>query len=175
MSDVGDAGGAPLQEPGSQGQSAPDARPAGGEGDQLLPATRPAPGAMVPAETDPWALDLAAATLRLDSGDTDTLFEALGSKLERILGEAARIQREGGFRRRHRVGKIVVDLDGERLEAVRTASGPTFLSVHAVRGVTLKTEEIGADEWLGRLNHLVGRAAVRSATVRDALSGLLDS
>lgn len=129
--------------------------------------------AALPAEPG-WALDLAAATLRIEGGDADALLDGLGAKLERILGRRASIERRGGLRRRNHVGKITVDLDGERLEAVAARTGPTFLAVHVVRGVSLKTEEIGADEWVSRLVTLVGREAERSASVREALGQVLD-
>jgi hypothetical protein len=122
-----------------------------------------------------WDLDMAAATLSMDTGDTDALFEALGGKLERILGTRVQIQREGGFPRRHRIGKIVVDTGEGRLEAARSRTGPVFLLVHAVRGITLQTAEITAEDWLARLVAMVGREASRSSEVRSALGRLLDT
>jgi hypothetical protein len=122
-----------------------------------------------------WGLDMAAATLDIDTGDTEQLFEALGGKLERILGRRVQIQREGGFRRKHHIAKIVVDTGDGRLEAARSRTGPVFLLVHAVRGITLQTAEISADDWLGRLVEMVGREATRSDEVRTSLSKLLDT
>jgi hypothetical protein len=43
-----------------------------------------------------------------------------------------------------------------------------------VRGITLQTVEITADEWLERLVALVGAESARSSDVRSALSGLLE-
>jgi hypothetical protein len=121
-----------------------------------------------------WALDIAAATLTMDTSDTDALFEALGGKLQRILGTRVQVQREGGFRRRHRISKIVVDTGEGRLEAVRSRTGPVFLFVHAVRGITLQTSEVAADDWLERLVAMVGQEASRSNDVRTALGRLLE-
>ena len=131
-----------------------------------------------PADLDlpgSWELDMAAATLTMDTGDTDALFEALGGKLERILGSRVQVQREGGFRRRHRIGKIVVDTGEGRLEAARSRTGPVFLLVHAVRGITLQTAEITAEDWLARLVAMVGREASRSKDVHSALGRMLDT
>jgi hypothetical protein len=156
------AGAAP---PAVQPFPTPPAVPAGGGADDLA----------LPDAGGSWALDLAAATLNMDTADTDALFEALGSKLERILGTRVQIQRDGGFRRKHRIGKIVVDTGEGRLEATRSRTGPVFLLVHAVRGITLQTAEIAADEWLDRLVAMVGKEAVRSNDVRSALGRLLDT
>jgi hypothetical protein len=117
---------------------------------------------------------MAAATLNMDTGDTDQLFEALGAKLQRILGTRVQVQREGGFRRKHHIGRIVVDTGEGRLEATRSRTGPVFLLVHAVRGITLQTTEIDADAWLARLVAMVGKEASRSGEVRTSLSKLLD-
>jgi hypothetical protein len=164
------------------GSAGPDPRPTAAD-DPHLPATTAAGVPAVPAGTDlgvpdpagSWGLDMAAATLRIDTGDTDALFEALGNKLQRILGPRAQVQREGGLRRNKRIAKIVVDTGAGRLEATRGRTGPVFLSVHAVRGITLQTAEIPADAWLEQLVAMVGDEASRSAEVRNALGQLLDS
>ncbi|MHB1928298.1 MAG: hypothetical protein ACYDEN_07605 [Acidimicrobiales bacterium] len=121
-----------------------------------------------------WDLDVAAAMLRTDTADVDSLLDVLGAKLERILGSRAQVQRDSGFRRSKRVAKIVVDAGGNRLEATRNRTGPSFCDVHAVRGITLRTTEITADEWLDRLVELVKAEAGRSNDVRTALGRLLE-
>lgn len=116
---------------------------------------------------------MAAASLRLDTDDTDSLFEALGTKLARILGTRVRVERDG-FRRRGKVTHVVVDTAEGRLEATRGRSGPVFLAVRAVRGITLQSSEIGVDDWLARLTSMVREEASRSSDVRSALGQLLD-
>ena len=128
----------------------------------------------LPGPAGSWDLDLAAASLRIDTDDIDQMFQALGDKLERILGARARIVRGGGLLRRQRVDRITVDTTDGRLEAVRGRSGPEFLVVHAVRGITLQTSRIEAGEWLQQLVRLVGQESARSADVRAALSGMLE-
>jgi hypothetical protein len=164
----------------SDATSSPD--PVTGDSSALVPMAPPSvpavpdgPGDLVAPDPGSWELDMAAATLTMDTGDTDQLFEALGGKLQRILGARVQIQREGGFRRQHRIGRIVVDTGEGRLEATRSRTGPVFLLVHAVRGITLQTAEISADDWLARLVAMVGQEASRSRDVRSALSRLLDS
>ena len=121
-----------------------------------------------------WDLDVAAAMLRADTADVDNLLDVLGDKLERILGRRVQVQRESGFRRSKRVAKIVVDAGGKRLEASRGRAGATFGEVHAVRGITLRTTEISAEDWLDRLVELVKAEAGRSGDVRAALGRLLE-
>lgn len=138
----------------------------------------PVPASPLPSLPGPagsWDLDLAAASLRMDTGDTDALFEALGDKLERILGSRAQVTREGGFRRRtKRVVKIVVDAGAARLEAARGRAGASFSEAHAVRGITLRTTELAAEEWLDRLVAIVEAEAARSNDVRTALGRMLE-
>ena len=136
------------------------------------------PAEVVPAGagTGSWDLDVAAASLRIETSDTDVLFESLGDKLERILGGRVKVtrEREGGMRRRtKRVTRIVVDAGGTRLEAARSRVGPSFSEAHAVRGITLRTHEITAEEWLERLVALVRVEAAGSSDVSGALGRLL--
>lgn len=139
------------------------------------PGSVPQPLPPPPAPAGSWDLDLAAASLRIDTADTDGFFEALGAKLERILGARARVERQGMLRRNKRVTRIVVDTGAGRLEAQRSPHGPVFRSAHAVRGITLRTSEVTADEWLDRLVTIVRDEAVRSNDVRYALGRLLES
>jgi hypothetical protein len=176
---VSDAATGPNAAPRPDATPGPDA--AAGNESGLVPVVSPsvpavpAGGDLVAPDPGSWDLDLAAATLSMDTGDTEQLFEALGGKLERILGARVQIQREGGFRRKHRIGRIVVDTGEGRLEATRSRTGPVFLLVHAVRGITLQTAEISADDWLARLVAMVGQEASRSGDVRSALGRLLET
>ncbi|MDA8062164.1 MAG: hypothetical protein M0T80_06980 [Actinomycetota bacterium] len=157
-------------------------RAAGVEPEGVGPA-EVAPEGVGPAEVLPagagtgsWDLDVAAASLRIETSDTDVLFESLGDKLERILGGRVKVtrEREGGMRRRtKRVTRIVVDAGGTRLEAARSRVGPSFSEAHAVRGITLRTHEITAEEWLERLVALVRVEAAGSSDVSSALGRLL--
>jgi hypothetical protein len=165
----------PSDEPAAPLPAAPEpAAPLPVPGVAPLPA-EVGPDALAVPEPGSWELDMAAASLTIDTEDTDALFEALGGKLQRILGSRVQVQREGGLRRRHRIGRIVVDTGEGRLEATRSRTGPVFLLVHAVRGITLQTAEIDADDWLARLVAMVGQEASRSNDVRNALGRLLDT
>lgn len=187
---AGAGGMAAVRDPAGEGEVAGPATPGAVAPGAVVPgAVGPAtPGAVGPAapesselavpelpEAGSWGLDLAAASLRIDTDNTDVMFESLGAKLERILGGRVQVTREGGLRRRSkRVAKIVVDAGGTRLEAARSRVGPSFSEAHAVRGITLRTHEISAEEWLERLVALVRAEAAGSSEVRGALGRLLE-
>jgi hypothetical protein len=164
----GPTGEAPVPQPGQGAAPLPVPTPAA-----VFPATYPT-SIEPPAPSGSWDLDLAAASLRMDTGDTDQLFQALGEKLERILPRRVEIRRGGGLLRRQRVDKISVDAGDNRLEAVRGRSGPVFLTTHTVRGIALQSSEISADDWLERLVVVVGAESARSNDVRTALGKLLE-
>lgn len=119
--------------------------------------------------------DLAAAGLRADGGDALALVEVVAAKLEDALPGRAEVQRCGIrlFSREKRVERIDVDL-GEATYQLnsdgRTISG---LRGQAVRGVTIKREELGLDEWVSRLTGELQAQAQSSTEARAALDRLL--
>ncbi|MGH9065527.1 MAG: hypothetical protein ACRD0L_16460 [Acidimicrobiales bacterium] len=128
-------------------------------------------GELIP---EPLDLDLLTASLRADASDNDTFFEVLGAKLSSALGERVSLEREGGFRRKdHRVRAVVVDLGDNVMTATREKGRIACQARRSVRGIVLRTEELGFDEWLGRLAQALGEEAKRSATTRAALQSLL--
>lgn len=130
----------------------------------------------VPGPAGSWDLDVAAAMVRSEGSDVDRLFDVLGEKLARILPSRVQLEREGSrLRRSQRVRKIVVDAGDERLEASRERQGPAFRVAHAVRGITLRTEEVALDAWLELLIQVVSREATKSDEVRTSLGRLLDA
>jgi hypothetical protein len=120
--------------------------------------------------------ELLAASLRADVGDTHAFTEALARKLEEALPNRVRVERSGGlFARNHSVQRIQVQLGewayelyagpGSALDARRT---------HLVRGVTLKSEQIGLDEWIDSLSADLAELARHSAQDHAALRRLLE-
>jgi len=116
------------------------------------------------------SFELLAASLRADARDLDAFVEALAAKLAAAFPEATRIER-GGFRGGGHVRTIEVDL-GEhqyRLEA----RGPNASRARVVRGIALKNDELGLDEWIDSLARDLAEAAERSERGRIALERLL--
>jgi hypothetical protein len=118
--------------------------------------------------------ELLAASLRADTRDLAVFLDVLGSKLEGALPQRTRVSRSRGlFGRRKQVERIVVELgedryvlryDGGALEARRSK---------AVRGVVLKNELLGLEEWVESLARAIAAEARRSEHGRLALERLL--
>lgn len=125
------------------------------------------------------AVDLLAAQLRADAGDTETFFAVLVAKLRDALGERVRVQQAGrGLRRRPAaVTGVEVDLtdagEGLVLRAERVASGVQCSVARPVRGIVLSNRPLPMAEWLDLLVKGLAEQAGRSQQTRDALGGLL--
>ena len=116
------------------------------------------------------SFELLAASLRADARDLDAFIEALAGKLAAAFPDATRVVR-GGFRGGGRVRKIEVDL-GEhqyRLES----RGPKTLRSRVVRGIVLRNDDLGLDEWIDSLARDLAETAERSERGRIALERLL--
>lgn len=124
-------------------------------------------------------MDMLAAQLRSDAGETDTFFTVLVTKLRDALGDRVRVEQRGrGLRRRPTEATAVeVDLteagDGTVLRAERTTTGVRCTAARPVRGVVLSNRPVPVDEWMGLLVQGLAQQAGRSQRTRDALGGLL--
>ena len=120
--------------------------------------------------------DLAAAGLRLDSGDVAGSTEALARKLEEALPGRVSVRRGGGGllgRGPRRVRELRVELgasqyalliDGERIEGTRGRQ---------VGGIAIKREQLDPARWLAALTADLQEEAQRSSEGRAALERLL--
>ena len=123
---------------------------------------------------DPTELDLVSSALRADMGDVDTYFEVLSAKLADSLGPMVTVEREGGlFHKQHPARRITVDAGERRFVAERGRGRLHCTIADSVRGIVLRTREVGVDEWLDGLAHHLTDAARRSAGARSALDNLL--
>ncbi|MGH9102176.1 MAG: hypothetical protein ACRDYD_04210 [Acidimicrobiales bacterium] len=128
----------------------------------------------LPDQARPEALELMMASLRADAGDVGTFFQVLVSKLVEALGDRVAVERAGGLLHRDpSIKRVVVSLGDVQLEASRGAGSVSCLVRHAVRGVVLRSEEVGLDEWLVSLARGLAGEARRSAATRAALESLL--
>lgn len=119
--------------------------------------------------------ELVAASLRADSADLGTFMESLAAKLEATLPGATKVFRwKAKMFGPKAVGKIVVDLGGERLELrCERSSRVEAKRARVSGGITLSTEEIGIDEWINTLSEALAREAQHSQRTREALEKLL--
>jgi hypothetical protein len=121
-------------------------------------------------------IDLLAASLRADAGDTSAFVEALAVKLEEALPNGVRVERrrEGMFGPKL-VRRISVDAGDLRLELRRGDRDAIQTSCSRVSGgITLKTEAVDTDAWLQALGGALATQAQRSQTTRQALERLLN-
>lgn len=119
--------------------------------------------------------DLAAAGLRADGGDALRLVEVLAAKLEDALPGRATVRRCGVrlLSREKRVERIDVDLGETTYELSSDGRDVSGLRGQTVRGVTIKREELGLDEWVSRLTKELQAQAQSSTEARTALDRLL--
>ena len=120
--------------------------------------------------------ELVAASLRADAGDVATFMESLATKLESTLPGSVSV-----YRGRSRVfgpksvGRIVVDLAGERLE-LGYAPGSSRVEARRARvsgGITLSSETVEIDAWIDQLSGALTRQAEQNGQTRQALEKLL--
>jgi hypothetical protein len=116
--------------------------------------------------------ELLAACLRADARDLNAFFEALATKLSASLPESTDVEREG-FRGRGRVKSISVALGTHRYRLERNATGVSCLRANAVRGIVLKNDELGLDDWIDSLSRDLAEAAEQSDRGRLALDRML--
>lgn len=125
--------------------------------------------ARVEGSTD---FDLVAASLRADAQDLRVFVEALTTKLEQSFAGRCRVQR-AGLLRKGSVRRITVELGDSRYELAHDDGAVSTRRSSVVRGISLKSEELGLDEWIDSLAARVVAEADRSERGRAALEKLL--
>jgi hypothetical protein len=110
-----------------------------------------------------------AQALRADAGSVTQLFETLAERLEREMPELARVERRGGFLTSKRVDSVEIGLDGSVFKLRRDGGRVVAERGEVVRGIVLKTDVVGVDEWLQSLCEALSAHAGTSAQALDAL------
>jgi len=124
-----------------------------------------------PSEPD---LDILAASLRADASDVGVFFQVLGGKLLDSMPGAGEREREGGlFKKDHPIRRIVVRAGDDIFEAELRHGVVSCRHSHAVRGITLRSEETGFDPWLRALVGVLANQAQSSAQASAALRALV--
>jgi hypothetical protein len=116
--------------------------------------------------------DLVAASLRADSDDVRLFVEALTTKLEQSFPGRCRVRRSG-LLGKGSVRQISVSLGDSRYELTHDDGAILTRRSSVVRGIALKSEEFGLDEWIDSLAAQVVAEAGRSERGRVALQKLL--
>jgi hypothetical protein len=121
---------------------------------------------------EPADFDLVAASLRADSDDVRVFVEALTTKLEQSFPGRCRVRRSG-LLGKGSVRQISVSLGDSRYELMQEDGTISARRASVVRGITVKSEEFGLDEWIDSLATQVVAEAGRSERGRVALEKLL--
>jgi hypothetical protein len=116
--------------------------------------------------------DLLAASLRADGGDVDRFFSVLVAKLADALPDQVEVEKSGLFGR-SKPKAVSVALGDNRYEAERAGHGLICRRRTVVRGIALKSEELGVDAWISALSADLLAAARESERARIALDELL--
>ncbi len=120
-------------------------------------------------------IDLMLASLRADANDAHAFLQALATRLEDALPGQITVERHGGlFSREKTVRRIELNLGDARYSIAEEGQGNLQSQrVKVVRGIALKTEALGVDEWLGGLASELAALAESSGRGREALERLL--
>jgi len=119
-------------------------------------------------------LDALTASLRADASDIGVFFQVLGGKLVDTMPGAVELEREGGlFKKDHPIKRIVVHAGDDLFEAELRHGAVMCRHAHAVRGITLRSEETGLDQWLRTLVGALAGQAQSSAQASAALRSLV--
>lgn len=122
--------------------------------------------------------DLVAASLRADTTDLAAFVEALAVKLQGALPGDVTVERSGGGllgRGQRRVRRIAVTMEGGRYDLERDGSQIQTSRRNEVRGIVIKSEQLGLDEWIDELSRELTERARQSEQSRAALQRLLES
>ncbi len=119
--------------------------------------------------------DLVAASLRADTTDLNAFVEALAVKLEGALPDSVRVDRKGGglLSREKRVRRISVGMDEARYDLERVGESIEASRCNEVRGIVIKSERLGLDEWIDALSRELMNRAQQSERSMLALQRLL--
>ena len=114
-----------------------------------------------------------AASLRADTTDIRVFVEALATKLEQSFPDRTQVERGGRLFGSKQVRKLSVELGDGRYELEHSDGTVTTRRCTVVRGIALKNEELGVEEWIDDLSAELVAEADRSERGRAALEQML--
>jgi hypothetical protein len=118
--------------------------------------------------------EVLASSLRADAGDTKSFLEVLANKLGGALPTRTAIERDSHlFSRDKPVRSISIELGEFRYQIGHQHGTLAAQRTRVVRGIALKTEPLGVDDWLDTLSQGLMELAQQSAQDRAALQRML--
>jgi hypothetical protein len=116
--------------------------------------------------------DLVAASLRADASDLRVFVESVAKKLEESFPGRCRVRRSGMLGKGS-VRQVSIELGDAHYELTHDDGAISARRSSVVRGITLKNEDLGVDEWIDSLAAEMVAEADRSERGRVALERLL--
>ena len=116
-----------------------------------------------------------ASLARLYKTDQTRFVEELAGTLERSLPDETQVERRGGLFTEKRVSAVRIYL-GEHLYSLEVPPrrGLSSTRTKLVRGIKLKTETLGMDDWLAAVSQALRQFAQSNQQARDALWSLTE-
>jgi hypothetical protein len=127
--------------------------------------------------TEPGELDIATAWMRRAQGDLKAFIGAFAARMEGALPGRVTVdrKRDGLFSTKSHVAKVTLDT-GSHLYILELANNRLAATrSQTIRGVRLKSEEMGVPEWLEALNADIRSLADHAGSAHDVLHDFLTS
>jgi hypothetical protein len=119
-------------------------------------------------------LELAASALQANAGDVQVLLTVLAEQLADVLGSRLEVTRAGGrLRRGGEITSVRLTVGNDVLEAVADHGSLRCTAGRVSGGIRIRTETIGASEWVRRLLEAVRAEAAHSDAARQALERMV--
>jgi hypothetical protein len=119
-------------------------------------------------------LDLLAASLRADAGDTAAFLDALAARLEGAFPGQVEVERKGRlFGGAKHARRIAVRLGDSHYEIAGDGGALVARRRNVVRGIALKSEDLAVEAWIENLSRDLIALAESSERDRLALERLL--
>ena len=119
-------------------------------------------------------LDVAAASLRSDSGDVRMLLKLLAGQLSDALGDRLTVERKGGlFKKSDEIRSLRMTMGDETFEARLEGTSLACTIGKSSGGIRIRSEKVDPDTWLKRTLFALQSEAAHSSTARQALESIV--
>ncbi len=123
---------------------------------------------------DPLEVDVLVAAMQMDKAHATELLESLAVRFEQALPENTEVKRGGGIFSKKKVEQLTLKFGEFQYQLEREKTGSVCArEMKAVRGVVLKTSEIGVDECIKRIAQQLSLLADKNSAARQTLQQFL--
>lgn len=123
---------------------------------------------------DPLDVDILIAAMQMDKTQASELLETLAYKFEQALPENTEVSYSGGLFSKKKVATLTLRFSDVHFQISREKNGTLIgKELKVVRGVVLKTSEIGLDECIKRVAEQLANLAEKNSKARQTLQQFL--